>query len=337
MHLEIYQHLPEHINPIIFQIGFFSVRWYSVMYLIGFAVVYGLLLYRKKEILLEENQKSKIKNQNGDAKFKNYFLKIDILNLLSYLIIGLFIGARLGYVIFYDLNYFIHNPLEIIIPSGVNCQMSNVNCLNSYGISGMSYFGGLIGLIIAGLVFCKKNFRGSASLNQNGQKKPSLFDNFWQLADFVIPAVPAGYFFGRIGNFLNGELYGRVTDVPWGMYFPADPDKLLRHPSQLYEAFFEGIVLFAILWFLRNKSYRLIRRFEKNKSPVDPSCDRNPGQLGSNGDLFAIYLFGYGFFRFFIEFFRQPDAQIGLFFGWLTLGQVFSLLLIAVSIVAYLL
>ena len=130
------------------------------------------------------------------------------------------------------------------------------------------------------------------------------------MADFIIPAIPAGYFFGRIGNFLNGELYGRATDAPWGMYFA---DGILRHPSQLYEAFFEGLALFVILWLLRNEIKY------KNKVFYAP--------------CFMLYVFGYGFFRFFIEFFREPDPQIGLVFNFLTLGQAFSLILMIFSII----
>ncbi len=341
--LNWWQHIPEYINPIIFQIGFFSVRWYSLMYLVGFAVVYGLLVYRKRRMANHEVQSSKFKVQSDNSKLKinskiqdtkyKVLNTISISDLIVYLITGLLIGARLAYVIFYNLSYYLAHPLEIIFP----VQITNYQ-LQITGIYGMSYFGGLIGVVAAGLVFVR--LRGSASppagragLNQSGQKRPNLFYNFWRLADFVVPAVPAGYFFGRIGNFLNGELYGRVTSVPWGMYFPADPYGLLRHPSQLYEAFFEGIVLFAVLWILHGKSIGLFEPLKKFKRSVDSSCDRNPSQLESNGSLFLIYLFGYGLFRFFIEFFREPDpAQAGLFFGCLSLGQVFSAMAIITAV-----
>ena len=136
--------------------------------------------------------------------------------------------------------------------------------------------------------------------------------NFFSWADFIVPAVPAGYFFGRLGNFLNGELFGRITQKSWGMYFPGET--LLRHPSQLYEAFFEGIILFLILWILRNGIKY------KNRLLYVPG--------------FILYVLGYAFFRFGIEFFRQPDEQIGLLFGFLTLGQSFSLLMAAFSLAA---
>lgn len=274
--LNFYQHLPEHINPIALSIGFFSVQWYAIMYLIAFATVYVLLKYRLKR---EENKVNNFQtNSNPPAGGPN--LKF-IGNLFLYVIIGLLIGARLGYVLLYNFSYYIHNPLGIIWPFSSNG--------NFVGILGMSYYGGLVGIIVAGLIFCRK-----------------YKINFWQLADFIIPAIPLGYFFGRIGNFLNGELYGRVTNKFWGMYFPSDP-LVLRHPSQLYEAFFEGIVLFVILWLLRNK-----------KTTV-------------NGQWLIVYMFLYGFLRFIIEFFREPDPQIGLIFNSLTLGQVFSLIMLVFS------
>lgn len=278
---DFYQYIPEHVNPIVVSVGSFSIKWYSVMYLVAFVTVYFLLSYRIRK---KENLFAIDKNQ--------------LAGLLIYLIIGLLVGARLGYALFYNFGYFLSNPLEIFWPFR-----------NSFysGLAGMSYFGGLVGVLLAGLIFSRKLYlRGSTSLGYFGRERSNLLNNFWRLADFVIPAVPAGYFFGRIGNFLNGELYGRVTDVPWGMYFPADSPGFLRHPSQLYEAFFEGLVLFLILWLLRNKS-------------------KFPGQL------LCLYLFGYGFFRFFIEFFREPDEQIGFVFGILTLGQIFSLILIVFS------
>ncbi|MFA6383549.1 MAG: prolipoprotein diacylglyceryl transferase [Parcubacteria group bacterium] len=286
--LSNYQHLPYHINPIAIQIGSFQIHWYSLMYLIAFLIVYLLLIYR-------------IKKKEGG--YKPGF----VLDFLLYAIAGLLIGARLGYVLFYNLPFFISHPLAIFYPF----DMSE----NYVGISGMSFFGGMIGIVLAGIIFVY--LRGLASLNQNlpaypagGQRKPSLSNNFFRLADFVVPAIPAGYFFGRIGNFLNGELYGRITQKPWGMYFPLDLSGLLRHPSQLYEAFFEGLVIFVILWTIRNKS-----KF--------------------TGQLLLTYLFLYGLFRFFIEFFREPDPQIGLVFSFFTLGQIFSSLLMVVAIAIY--
>lgn len=268
-----YQHLPEKTDPIAFGSGFFSVTWYALMYIAAFFTIYTLLLHRIK------------RNEfpNGLQIVNCELQKNIVFSLLVCSFIGLLIGARLGYVLFYDFSFYLNNPSAIISPFDVDG--------NFIGIYGMSFYGGLIGVLIAGYIFCRK-------------KKI----NFFKLADFVVPAIPAGYFFGRIGNFLNGELYGRVTEKPWGMYFS---DGLLRHPSQLYEAFFEGLVLFAILWALRNKK-------SSQMSIV-------------NGQMLFMYLFLYAFFRFFIEFFREPDLQIGLIFG-LTLGQIFSLAAIFIAV-----
>ena len=156
----------------------------------------------------------------------------------------------------------------------------------------MSYHGALLGILLGSYVFLRI-------------KKI----NFWKWADFVAPAVPVGYFFGRIGNFLNGELYGRVTDSSLGMYFTNSP-LLLRYPSQILEAFFEGIILFAILWSIRNKNF-------------------------FPGKIFSIYLLGYGFFRIFSEIFREPDPQIGLILGYFTLGQLMSLIMIIAGAVIF--
>lgn len=259
--MDFYQHLPEHINPIAFSIGSFNVHWYSLMYLVGFAMVYFLLKYKIHGTKYEIQKKSLI------------------LDFLIYAFVGLIAGARLGYVFFYNLTYYIHNPLAIISPFD--------SAGNYSGIFGMSYFGGLIGITVASSIFCRKNKL-----------------NFLEWADFVVPAIPAGFFFGRIGNFLNRELYGKAISHWWGMYFS---DGILRHPTQLYEALLEGILLFLILWLLRNKS----------KFP---------------GYLLLIYLFSYGIIRFFIEFLREPDR--GLTLG-LTISQILSLAVVMFSIVLF--
>jgi phosphatidylglycerol:prolipoprotein diacylglycerol transferase len=261
--IQLYQTLPLKINPLVFQVGFFRISWYAVMYLVGFMAVYGLLLWRIKK---------------GEGNWS----KENVQEFLLAAFLGVVIGGRLGYVLFYNPIFYWANPLAIISP--FNQQGEWV------GIYGMSYHGGLIGALVAALFFCRKNNV-----------------NFLSLADFVAPAIPAGYFFGRLGNFWNGELFGRITQKSWGMYFPGET--FLRHPSQLYEAFFEGIILFLILWMLRNGIKY------KNKMFYVP--------------CFMLYLLGYSGFRFGIEFFRQPDEQIGLFFGFLTLGQIFSLILMA--------
>ncbi|MFA5777609.1 MAG: prolipoprotein diacylglyceryl transferase [Parcubacteria group bacterium] len=275
-----YQHLPELVNPIAFLIGNFSVRWYSLMYLAGFCVVYGLLMYRVRK----DERLSKIFNFQFSIfnKIPNTEYRIPysiIIDFLLYSFIGLIAGGRLGYVLFYNLGWYIKNPLTIISPFDSSG--------NFIGIFGMSYFGGLIGIIIATIIFCRKNEI-----------------NFWRWADFVVPAIPAGYFFGRIGNFLNGELYGKAANSFLGMYFG---DGILRHPTQLYEALLEGLLLFVILWFLRNKT-----KF--------------------SGTLFLLYIAGYGMVRFFVEFLREPENDF--IFG-MTRGQVLAFFAIITAGIAY--
>ncbi|MEE8330056.1 MAG: prolipoprotein diacylglyceryl transferase [Thermodesulfovibrionia bacterium] len=264
-----WNHLPEHINPVFFQIGQFQVRYYGLMYIVVFSVVYLLVLHR-------------IKNEGytySKDMIQNYFV---------WAVLGVMIGGRLGYVLFYNFNYYIAHPIEIISP------VSFEGGVHYTGIGGMSYHGGLIGVLFANILFCYKNKI-----------------NFWHFADLLIPAIPLGYTFGRLGNFINGELYGRVTTMPWGMYFPMDPARQLRHPSQLYEAFFEGVFLFFILWNVRKK-----KMFD--------------------GFLLSLYLIGYGLVRFFIEFVRKPDIQLGFILGPFTMGQVLCFLMIAGGLAVFL-
>lgn len=269
--LSFYQHLPERISPIVFSVGFFSVRWYSLMYLAAFLVTYALLRWRF------------VRDING-SKFSISRIQNFLFDWMTYSVAGLLIGGRLGYVLFYNFNYYWHNPLAIVSPYDFSIGVWT-------GIFGVSYFGGALGIVLAGWIWTRRNKI-----------------NFWDWADFVIPAIPAGYFFGRLGNFLNGELYGRTTEKAWGMYFPVDFGLALRHPSQLYEAFFEGLVLFVILWLGRNK-------------------------IKFSGQLVVIYFLGYGLFRFGIEFFREPDKSVDLFLGFLTLGQIFSFGFIALALI----
>ena len=251
-----WQHLPQHISPVIFQIGSFKLQYYGLMYLVAFAITYGLVLYRLKH----EDRFHVSRQQVND--------------LTTVIILGLMIGARLGYVVFYNLPYFLKHPLEIFLPFEFS------NGITFTGISGMSYHGGVIGILVASWLYTRKN-------------AISLRD----VADLYIPGIPLGYTFGRLGNFINGELFGRVTSAPIGMYFPLSPEKALRHPSQLYEAFFEGIFLFAVMWSIR-----------KVRAP--------------RGAMLAFYLIGYGLVRFCIEFYREPDAQLGFVVGFFSMGQV---------------
>jgi phosphatidylglycerol---prolipoprotein diacylglyceryl transferase len=256
-----WQHLPAQISPYLFQAGAFQVRYYSVMYLVAFAVTYFLVMYRI----------GKEHYEYSAELIQDYFV---------WAILGLILGARLGYVLFYNLSYYVGHPLEIILPFDFS------NGVRFIGISGMSYHGGAIGVLAGTLMFCRRRRI-----------------DFWCFADLFIPAIPLGYTFGRIGNFINGELYGRATTAPWGMIFPQDPLLAVRHPSQLYEAFFEGLVLFAILWMIRRKS------------PFE-------------GFLLALYIMGYGLVRFFIEFYREPDAQLGFVWASLSMGQLLCVIMI---------
>ena len=251
-----WQHLPQNLSPVIFEIGPISLRYYGMMYVVAFTIVYFMAKYR-----LRTEDRFHLTGQQ-------------LIDLITAVIVGLILGARLGYVVFYNPSYYLSHPLEILLPFDFSDGIRFV------GISGMSYHGGLIGVILASVWYCRK-----ARLD------------FWELTDLFIPVIPLGYTFGRLGNFINTELYGRTTQSAIGMFFPNAPGAALRHPTQLYEAFFEGIFLFILLWTIR-----------KMKLPV--------------GGLLAIYLAGYGTVRFFIEFFREPDAHLGFVFLSLTMGQL---------------
>ncbi len=242
------------INPILIELGPIRLSWYGLMYVFGFFVSYLLVRYQMKR--------------------KDFGVsRIEIENLYFYLILGLIIGARLGYVLFYDLKIYLADPFEIF----------------AIWHGGMSFHGGLIGVLIVGILFAWRN------------KK-----SFWKIADLIIVTVPIGLGLGRIGNFINGELYGRVTQVPWGMIFPKG-GPLPRHPSQLYESAWEGGVLFFVLWLLKER-----------KLP--------------EGTLLALFIGLYGLFRFIVEFLREPDAQIGFFIGAFTMGQILCAFMIIGSV-----
>jgi phosphatidylglycerol:prolipoprotein diacylglycerol transferase len=245
------------INPILIKVGPFQVGWYGLMYVFGFIAAYLLVRYQMK------------KKAFGISRE-------EVENLFVYLMLGLIVGGRLGYVLFYDLPIYLNNPLEIF----------------AIWHGGMSFHGGLLGVLIVGIVFCWRHNK-----------------SFWKIADLFIVTAPIGLGLGRIGNFINGELYGRVTTVPWGMIFPKG-GPLPRHPSQLYESALEGGVLFVLLWFLKDK-----------KLP--------------SGGLLAAFLFLYGIFRFFVEFFREPDQQLGFILGPFTMGQLLSSLMIVGGIILF--
>jgi len=253
-----WQQLPLHTSDTLFSIGSFQLKYYGLSYITAFAISYFLCHTRIKK----EDWKLTYE-QLGD--------------LFTWGILGVVLGGRIGYILFYQPTILFTDPLEVVRFFELK------NGFRFTGISGMSYHGAVIGVIVAvGLFAHFKKF------------------NIWELGDLFTPTVPLGYFFGRMANFMNGELYGRVTEVPWGMVFPHAPDGQLRHPSQLYEAFFEGIVCFIFLWVLRKK-----RPFY--------------------GFLTALYWISYGTVRFFIEFFRQPDAHLGTILGPLSMGQILCL------------
>ncbi len=233
-------------DPVAIQIFSLEIRWYSLAYIVGILIGW----YLSKKYLITKHE--------IEEKFDDY---------LTYVILGIIIGGRLGYVIFYNLNYYYNNPMEII----------------KIWQGGMSFHGGLLGIILVTIWFAKKN-------NHNP----------FSYLDIVSIVAPIGIFFGRISNFINSELYGKVTDVPWGVKF-IQIDNLNRHPSQLYEALFEGIILFIIVLVFRNKGF-----------------------LKLPGIISGIFLTFYSLFRFIIEFFRVPDEQIGYLILDLTMGQIIS-------------
>jgi phosphatidylglycerol---prolipoprotein diacylglyceryl transferase len=264
-----WQHLPQNISPVIFQIGSFKLQYYGLMYIVAFGITYFLVLHR----LRHEDRFTITRQQVND--------------LTTSAILGLMIGARLGYVVFYNPSYFLKHPLEIFLPFDFS------NGITFTGISGMSYHGGLIGALLAVWLYARRNRI-----------------RFKDVLDLYVPVIPLGYTFGRLGNFINGELYGRITSAPIGMYFPLAQERALRHPSQLYEAFFEGLFLFAVMWTIR-----------KARAP--------------RGAMLAFYLIGYGTVRFFIEFYREPDAHLGFVVSFLSMGQVLCGGMIAAGVLLF--
>ena len=265
-----WQHLPEKMSPVIFEIGGFKLQYYGLMYIIAFVITYGMVLYR-----VRHEKRFRVSND-------------DVQNLMLFIMIGVIAGGRVGYVLFYNLTYYLENPLEIFLP------FQSINgSITFTGISGMSFHGGLMGVLLSVWLYIRKTKL-----------------NFWDMADLFVPVLPLGYTFGRLGNFINGELYGRITSTPIGMHFPLAPGTDLRHPSQLYEAFFEGIFLFTVLWNLR--------KLEKPR-----------------GAMLAFYVIGYGTVRFFIEYYRQPDAQLGFIFMSFSMGQVLCTLMVGAGIFLY--
>ena len=250
------------LDPILFDFGSISIKWYSLAYIFGILIGwwYGKIIISKKILILENKFNLKVFD-----------------DLITYLIFSIILGGRLGYVLFYNLSYYSKNPIEIL----------------KIWEGGMSFHGALIGIIIGTFLFSKK---------KNIQ---TLF-----FLDIISCVAPIGIFLGRIANFINSELFGKVTDVYWGVIFPKI-DNLIRHPSQLYEAILEGIVLFLIMNFIF---------FKKNY------------KVGNCSSFFLIF---YGIFRIFAEFFREPDVQIGYLFGSISMGMLLSTFMIFVGTIIY--
>ncbi|MGL4721812.1 MAG: prolipoprotein diacylglyceryl transferase [Desulfovibrionaceae bacterium] len=246
------------IDPVAFTIGSFRIHWYGLMYLFGFIIALLLAKYR--------------------ARHSSFWASQDCDDLLTFIALGVILGGRAGYVLFYDFSYYFANPMESI----------------AIWKGGMSFHGGLLGVLIALWLFAKTRKR-----------------HFLDTVDFIAPFVAPSIFLGRIGNFMNGELWGRVSDLPWAMVFPSGGN-LPRHPSQLYEALGEGIILFIIVWVYSLK----------------------PRHRGAVASVFAIC---YSIARIAVEFVREPDGHIGFIaFEWLTMGQLLSFVVLLISIILFL-
>ena len=247
------------IDPVILDLGIVKIHWYGVMYLLAFLIAYLLAKYR--------------------ANLSQDWTTQQVDDLIFYGALGVVLGGRLGYMIFYSFPSFLANPLIFL----------------DFQNGGMSFHGGFLGVLLAMLLFNRKS------------KK-----SFFQTTDFIAPLVPLGLAFGRIGNYINAELWGKVTTSAWGVYSPDQSGVWAqRYPTQLFEALLEGIVLFIILWLFSQKNRPLM----------------------ATSSLFLIF---YGFFRFIIEFIRVPDAQLGyLAFEWLTMGQLLSFPMVVIGIYLY--
>jgi phosphatidylglycerol:prolipoprotein diacylglycerol transferase len=246
------------IDPVAIHLGPLAIHWYGLMYVAGFLLIYHLA---KRQMVERGEWGVRIDPEHFEGLF-------------TWLILGVVLGGRLAYVLFYNFSYYFHHPIEVLY----------------VWQGGMSFHGGMLGPIVAGWFYCRKH------------KLP-----FLMLADRIFTVAPLGLALGRMGNFINGELWGRVTDVPWGMVFPqAGPEP--RHPSQLYELSLEGIALFCLLWFTRKKDW-------------------------PEGARVALFLAGYAVARIFCEQFRQPDAQLGFLFGPVTMGMLLSSLMLIAGLI----
>ncbi len=250
------------LNPILFEYGLINLKWYSLAYILGILIGWWL-------------GKKLISHKFQSVEFKFELSEFD--NLITYLIISIIIGGRIGYIVFYNFEYYLLNPIEIL----------------QIWKGGMSFHGGLIGVILGTVFFSQK-------------KSIQTF----LLLDIIACVAPIGIFFGRIANFINSELIGKTTDVYWSVIFPRI-DNLPRHPSQLYEALLEGIILFLIMiFFISKKDYRV-------------------------GTCSYLFLICYGFFRIISELFREPDPQIGYFLNYFSMGTVLSIVMVLVGTIIF--
>lgn len=248
-----------HISPVAFSIGPVEVRWYALMYVVGYVV--GFFVARDRI-------------RRGWAPLSEHQLD----TLIGYLVVGMLMGARLTYVLVYDPRFYAARPSQI----------------PAVWEGGLSFHGAVLGMAVATALFCRRH----------GLR-------FLSVTDTLVVAGTPGLFFGRMGNFVNGELYGRPSGVPWAIIFPADPLQVPRHPSQLYEALAEGVLLTAVLWWLERRGHA--------------EGWYSPGVLG------GAFLVGYGLIRFLVEFTREPDRQLGLVLGPFSMGQLLSVATVAVG------
>ncbi len=248
-------------DSVLVDLGFFQIKWYSIAYILG--IVLGWV-YALKIIKNEKLTNNKIKISDFD-------------DLIVYLIIGIILGGRLGYIIFYNFEYYSENFFEIF----------------KIWRGGMSFHGGLIGVIIGTFIFSKKTS-----------------NNFFQLTDIVACVAPIGLFFGRIANFINGELYGKISNLPWTVIFP-EAGNLPRHPSQIYESILEGILLFIILNYLALKKNLLLK----------------------SGYISVLFLILYSILRIFSETFREPDAHIGYIYNYFSMGTLLSIITLLAGVI----
>jgi len=246
------------IDPTLVEIGPFAIRWYALAYIVGLLVGWRYV-------------------RSLAARAPSHLSETDIDDLLVWITLGVILGGRLGYVLFYKPLYFIDNPLDAL----------------QVWQGGMSFHGGLIGCVLAGYVFARR------------RNLPAL-----HVGDLCAAAGPIGLFLGRLANFINGELWGRATDAPWAMVFPGDPTQTPRHPSQLYEAALEGVLLFVVLWLLARREHVRARY----------------------GTILGVFVAGYGAARFCVEFAREPDAHLGYLFAGASMGQLLSLPMILIGV-----